>query len=77
MKPQTPEDIYEDWLTGRRQEFSGTDLSCLVMASVRSIEARPASPSRRLKFASRFAMPSTLVGAARLIFFALLVLTPA
>lgn len=80
MKPT--DDVYQEWLATRRRDFSGTDLSLLVMASVRAAGASPAwtPPASSLfvsRFASCFGVPTTLVGVARLILFVLLVLTPA
>lgn len=75
MNPEPPEDSYDAWLARRRQDFNGTDLSFLVMNSVRSAGARPVTSGPHL--VSCFGLPSTLVGIARLILFLLLILTPA
>jgi hypothetical protein len=75
MKLEIPEDPYETWLTRRRRDFSEAELSYQVMASVRSMEAQP--ETRRSRFASYFGVPSTIVGAARLSLFILLILIPA
>lgn len=75
MNPEPPDNTYEAWLNHRRQEFDGTDLSFLVMASVRAIPPAPVPGPLRLP--CLFSLPSPLVGALRLTLFALLTLTPA
>lgn len=75
MKPETSDDTYETWLEMRRRDFTGTDLSFLVMASVRTDALAPVHRSKRT--ASGLAYPSTVVGVLRLVFLVILILTPA
>ncbi|MES2658313.1 MAG: hypothetical protein V4689_06825 [Verrucomicrobiota bacterium] len=75
MNPNKSDTAYEAWLADRREDFSTVDLSFLVMNSVRACSTpQQGNNSRMIHY---LGMPSSLIGAARLILFVFLVLTPA
>jgi hypothetical protein len=75
MNREPNDDSYEKWRARRAADFQQVDLTYLVMASVRSLDA--SSKTEAARAGSYFDLPSRFLGIARVALVLFLILTPA